>query len=296
MKSPFVYWPCIAGLVFFVAALFSLRTEIAVARGLDKLVVMGRVFFAASLAAFGAEHLAGLQIVKAVVPVWMPTPLFWTGLVGTALLAVALAVVARRCVRLAGLMYAAMLFLFVLMIHVHNVALRPHERIFWTLVLRDSCFAAGGLALAATQSGWPRKPSASALTLAARFCIGISLVVFAVEHFLHPLFAPGVPLQKLTPDWVPAPLVWGYLTGAVLLIAGVCILVNRHGRAAATWLGLLVTLLTLAIYLPLLLLAKTPGTQLEGINYVADTLLFAATILLLAAALPGDNSRAPYSP
>ena len=296
MKSPFVYWPCIAGLVFFVAALFSLRAEIAAARGLHKLVVMGRVFFAASLAAFGAEHLAGAQFVKAVVPVWMPAPLFWTYLVGTALLAVALAVVVRRHERLAGLMYAAMLFLFVLLIHVHNVALRSHERLFWTLALRDSCFAAGGLALAATHPGWPRQPSARALTLAARFCIAIPLVVFAVEHFLHPLFAPGVPLQKLTPAWVPLPFVWSYLTGVVLLIAGACVLINRRARAAATWLGLLVTLLTLAIYLPLLLLAKTPGAQLEGINYVADTLLFAATILLLAAALPGGSTRAPYSP
>lgn len=296
MKSPFVLWPCIAGIVFFVAALFALRAEIAAAQGLDKLVVMGRVFLAASLAAFGAEHLAGAQIVKAVVPVWMPAPVFWTCLVGVALLAVALAVVARRCVRLAGLMYAAMLFLFVLLIHIHNVDLRPHEKLFWTLALRDSCFAAGGLALAAAQPGWPRKPCGNVLTLIARLFVAIPLLAYAIEYFLYPLTAPGVPLQKLTPAWVPLPAVCGYITGAALLIGGVCILINRHARVAAVWLGLLVTLITVAIYLPLLLMAKTPGTQLEGINYVADTLLFAATILLLAAALPGGSIREPYSP
>ena len=232
---PFVYWPCIAGLVFFVAALFSLRAEIVAARGLDKLVVMGRVFLATSLAAFGAEHVSGAQFVKAVVPPWMPAPLFWTYLVGTALLAVALAVVVKKYVRIAALMYAAMLFLFVLLIHIRGIAANPHDRIFWAVGLRDFSFAAGGLALAATESGWPRKPSSPTLTLIARFCIAIPMLVFAVEHFLHPQFALGVPLAKQTPAWVPVPAAWGYGTGAALLITGICILANKRARTAATW-------------------------------------------------------------
>ncbi len=295
MNSPFVYWPCIAGLVFLVAALFSLRAEIAAARGLDKLVVMGRMFLAASLAAFGAEHLTGASFIKTVVPAWMPAPLFWTYLVGTALLAVALAVVVKKYVRLAALMYAAMLFLFVLLLHIRGIAAKPHDRIFWAVGLRDFSFAAGGLALAVTESGWPNKPGSRTLTLVARFCMAIPMLVFAVEHFLHPQFALGVPLAKQTPAWVPVPAAWGYVTGAALLIAGICILANKWARAAATWLGLLVTLITVAIYLPMLIFATGTGAQLEGVNYVADTLLYAATILLLAAALPG-NSRAPYSP
>ena len=45
----------------------------------------------------------------------------------------------------------------------------------------------------------------------------------------------------------------------------------------------------------MLIFATGTGAHLEGVNYVADTLLYAATILLLAAALPSD-SGAPYSP
>jgi len=296
VQSPFVYWPCLAGIVFFVAALFALRADIAAARGLDKLVVMGRVFLATSLAAFGAEHISGAQFVKTVVPAWMPAPLFWTYLVGSALLAVALAIVVKRHVRLAGLMYAAMLFLFVLLIHIRGIVAKPHDRIFWAVGLRDFSFAAGGLALAATASGWPRSLSSRTLTLVARFCIAIPMLVFAVEHFLHPQFALGIPLAKQTPAWVPAPAVWGYVTGAGLLIAGICILANKRARSAATWLGLLITLDTLAIYLPMLVLATGTAAQLEGVNYVSDTLLYAATILLLAAALPDGSNRAPYSP
>jgi uncharacterized membrane protein len=289
VKSSFVLWPCIAGFVFLVAALVSLRAEIAAARGLDKLVVMGRAFIAASLAAFGAEHIAGASFIKTVVPIWMPMPLFWTYLVGVALLAVGLSVVVKKHVRLAGLMYAAMMFLFVILIHIHGISTHPQSRFFWAIGFRDFCFGAGGLALAATQTGWPRSPSSSTLILTARICIAIPLIFFAVEHILHPEFAPGVPLAKLTPDWVSLRVLLGYFTGVVLLVTGVCNLLNRGARATTTRLGLLLTLLTVVIYLPILIFATGASACLEGVNYVFDTLLFAGTILLLAEALPTGN-------
>ena len=52
--------------------------------------------------------------------------------------------------------------------------------------------------------------------------MAIPLMFFGVEHFLHPKFAPGVPLAKLTPGWVPAPPVWGYLIGPLSSPANRC--------------------------------------------------------------------------
>jgi hypothetical protein len=45
----------------------------------------------------------------------------------------------------------------------------------------------------------------------------------------------------------------------------------------------------LFIYLPLLPLASQPSQMNEATNYIADTLLFAGTILLLAGALPAEH-------
>ena len=64
---------------------------------------------------------------------------------------------------------------------------------------------------------------------------------------------PGVPLEKLTPAWIPGRLLIGYLTGAMLLVAGACILLAKKTRIAATYLGTWILLLVLFIYVPILI-------------------------------------------
>jgi uncharacterized membrane protein len=61
-----------------------------------------------------------------------------------------------------------------------------------------------------------------------RIVIAIAAIFFAVEFFLHPEFAPGFPLEKITPSWVPFPSVWGYLTGAILLAAGIGLALTKN--------------------------------------------------------------------
>jgi len=58
-------------------------------------------------------------------------------------------------------------------------------------------------------------------------------VFYGVEHFLHPEFAPGVPLQKIIPVWVPGREPWAYLAGTVLVAAGVALIVNK--KAQPVW-------------------------------------------------------------
>jgi uncharacterized membrane protein len=127
-----------------------------------------------------------------------------------------------------------------------------------------------------------------------RVVIGIAAIFFAAEHFLHPEFAPGFPLELMTPSWVPFTRVWGYLTGAILLAAGIGLVLNKKSRIAATSIGALMTSLTLFLYLPDWILARGGTTPeiMEAINYVFDTLLYAGTALVLASALPRDPDRA----
>ena len=123
-----------------------------------------------------------------------------------------------------------------------------------------------------------------------RTVIGMAAIFFAVVFFLHPKSAPGFPLEKLTPSWVPFPSLWGYLTGAILLAAGIGLALNKKSRIAATSLGALMTVLTLFLYLPIWILARGGTTPeiMEAINYVFDTLLYAGAALALASALPRD--------
>jgi uncharacterized membrane protein len=269
---PFIFWPWLSGLILLAAGLVAVRRELARAPGLDKLIALGPVFVAASLAAFGAEHLAGARFVMQVVPPWMPGRLFWTYFVGVALVCAAVSFVFMRYVRLSATLLSVMFFLFVLTIHLPRVAANPKDRIAWAVALRDLAFAGGAWALAGGR-----------LAITSRFLVAIPVIFFGVEHFLHPEFAPGVPLGKLTPSWVPFGILWGYLTGAVLLSGGVAVLAAWRSRIAATGIGLVLTLLVLLLYLPIFAMARQPPELLEALNYVADTLLFAGTMLTLAS-------------
>jgi hypothetical protein len=72
-------------------------------------------------------------------------------------------------------------------------------------------------------------------------------------------------------------------------VAGASILLGKKTRMAATYLGTWILLLVLFIYGPILIASlpdPTSGVKMEGINYFADTLLFAGAILALASATP----------
>jgi len=281
--SSFVVWPSIAGLVILVVGLISIRKELAAVSGLHKLIALGPVFVAAPLATFAGEHLAGARLLMQGVPTWMPARLFWAYFVGLALLAAAFSLALKKYLRWSAPLLAVMFFLFVLSIHIPGVIEHPKDRIFWTIVLRDMSFAAGALALTGTIL------QQHILVAVARICIAVPLIVFGVEHLLHPAFAPGVPLPKLTPTWVPAPFFWAYVVGALLLVAGTCLLINKWSRIAATYVGLVMTLLTLLLYVPILAMDSGTAQLSEGLNYVGDTLLYGGTVLLLAAAMPKGN-------
>jgi uncharacterized membrane protein YphA (DoxX/SURF4 family) len=80
-----------------------------------------------------------------------------------------------------------------------------------------------------------------------------------------------------------------YVTGAALFAAGVSVLLPKKTRIVATCVGGWILLLVLVIYGPVLISALSQpgiGVQVEGVNYFADTLLFAGTILALASAKP----------
>jgi uncharacterized membrane protein len=268
-----IFWLWFAGFVTLIIGIVVRRKELWRARGLYKLVVIGPVFLASGIAVFGAEHLVSPRALMQVVPVWMPLRLFWAYFVGYALLAAAVSFIGNKFVRLSATLLGAMFVLFVLMIHVENVAANPRERILWAVALRELAFAGGAWALAGGR-----------LVSIVRFLMAIPLMFFGVEHFLHPTFAPGVPLAKVTPGWVPMPAAWGYLTGALLLGGGIALLVAFRSRMVLTWTGLALTLLVVLLYVPILLIAH-PAGLLEAVNYVGDTLLFAGAVLCVAGSV-----------
>jgi uncharacterized membrane protein len=275
-----------AGLVFLAIGLLAAKDVSAEASGIDKIVALTPLCFAVPLAVFGAEHLASPQSLLAVVPLYMPWRMFWVFLVGFALIAASLSIATKRQVRWSGLLFGAMMFLFVAMLHLPG-AITTGGRISWTIVFREMSFGGGGWVLAGIAISGDRVGHGNGLIAVGRVLIAIAAIFFGVQHFLHPQGLPGVPLEKQMPTWIPAHAFIDYLTGVFLFLAGVCFLLMRKMRMAATYLGAWIVLLVVTIYGPVLIGAlASPSTdvQVEGINYFADTLLFGGSILSLASA------------
>ena len=280
---------CSAGVVALFIALRAAKTGIAQARGLDKIVALRNLCVAVPLAVFGALHLFAPQFVIDIVPAYMPGRLFWVYFVGCGLMAASFSIASKIGVRWSGLLFGTMMFLFVAMIHFPGALRQPHNRIIWTIVFREMSFGGAGWILAGTAANGWRGPARTTLITVGRILITLAVIVFGIEHFLHPMGLPGVPLEKQIPAWIPGRAAVDYITGAAFLVLAGSVLLNRKTRVVASCVGGWILLMVLIIYGPVLIGALSQpgvGIEVEGINYFADTLLFTGVILALASAAP----------
>jgi uncharacterized membrane protein len=283
------------GLLIFGVVL-TLRKNEPPPTGADRVIRFGPAFFTISLAFFGMQHFALFNSVKPAVPAWMPWPSFWTYFVGAALIAACVSILTGVKAELAALLLGIMFVLFVLMLHLPNLVQNPHDRFALSPLLRDLALSGGAFALAATISAAAGRPRRW-LAETGRYFFAVPILYFGVEHFLHPEFAPGVPLEMLMPSWIPGHVVWAWITGAVLLAGGACIVLNQAARRAATVVAAAYLLLVVCIYLPMEL--AHPSTEISGeLDYVADTLAMGGAALLIAGSLPraGHRSAPPLDP
>jgi hypothetical protein len=87
---------------------------------------------------------------------------------------------------------------------------------------------------------------------------------------------------------VPAHSFWGYVIGALYVVIAISLLLNKQVRLAATWLGIIVLVLVIVIYLPIVI--ADPADIANGLNYVADTLLLGGAALALAGTRDQNSS------
>ena len=288
------FWIYVCASLLFIIGLIKIFGELPQEQGVDKIMPFGRMFFAIPMAVFGSEHFTATANIATLVPRWIPAHTFWVYLVGAGFICAAISIAVLVQARLAAALVGMTMLIFVLVMDLPGTLAHPGNKFFWALALRQLAFSGGAFAFA--MSPWstqPRQPSRAQLTkaLAAipRFFVGIPSLFYGVEHLLHPEYAPGIPLQKLTPEWIPGRIVLSYFVGLILILAGVCLLVNKKTRLAATSLGLTILLTVLWIYLPMLLAAPT---DVVALNYFFDTLLFCGAILLLANAMNKETAVA----
>ena len=285
-----VIWSYFVGGVVFaigLAAVF-IRGDWQRARGFDKLILFGPLFYAAPLAAFGAEHFTQTETIASIVPAWIPWHHFWAYFVGACFIAAPLSLVTRIQARLSASLLALTFFLFVLLMDAPAWAQSPRDRIAFTLALRELSFSGGALALTASLTEW-RGRGKDVFATISRYFVAIPVLFFSLEQFMHGNHVPAVPLERLTPAYIYGGALWAYLAAVVYAVAGTLLLVGKKTRAAATWLGLTVLLVELVVYVPIGVVDR--ASLDNGLNYVGDTLMFCGALFLLAGAMPHKVPR-----
>jgi uncharacterized membrane protein YphA (DoxX/SURF4 family)/uncharacterized membrane protein len=281
---------CVGGVVLAIGlvAIF-LRGDWQKARGFDKLILFGPLFYAAPLAAFGTEHFTLTEAIASIIPAWIPWHHFWAYSVGACFIAAALSLMTRIQARLSASLLALTFFLFVMLMDAPGWAQNPRDRFALTLALRELSFSGGALALTASLTGQWRERGTDVLATIARYFIAIPVLFFSFEQFMHANHVPIIPLEPMTPEYIHGHAIWTYLAATVYAVAGILLLVGTKTRAAAAWLGLTALFVELVVYAPIGVVQR--ASLDKGLNLWADALMFCGAVLLLAGAMPREAQR-----
>ncbi len=114
---------------------------------IQKIAPFGKYFFALLLVVFGIDHFLYVDMVKTLVPTWIPGDLFWTYLAAVALIGAGLAIFINFKPGMISLLLAAMLFIWLIVLHIPRALFAPatDNGNEWTSVFE--CLAFSGIAI-----------------------------------------------------------------------------------------------------------------------------------------------------
>ena len=303
--DPAVFWPYAAGVAILLIGLpVVMRGPARRAHGVDKLVAFGPMLFGIAMAVYGGDHFVGAKFVATIVPKWMPWHLFWTYFVGTALIVGALSLATTIRWRLAAGLFALMLLIFWITIHLPNFIAKPQDPGRLTLLVREVLLLAGCLAFAVGpardgasgggRSGALLSPAVrKSVVAAACVLLAITIGVFGIDHFLKPDSAPGYPQDDPTvkismPAWIPEHTLWMYVAGSIFVLCAIGLLTMRYARPASVLIAVTVLVIIPLVYVPLTI---TKASDIAGgLNYLVMHFAMAASALMVASALPSTSA------
>jgi len=110
---------------------------------LEKLIPLGMYPLAIMVTVFGVDHFLYVPFVSSLVPAWIPWHVFWTYFAGTALIASGLGMIFRVKARLAATLLGAMIFTWVIVLHIPRAIADPYGAIGneWTSVFEAVAFS-----------------------------------------------------------------------------------------------------------------------------------------------------------
>ena len=229
----------------------------------NALWIPGRILFSLSIVALGFETIVCARVGGhylgpgfAVVPClpWLPAIPAVAGIFGSIWAICGAGLLAHRG-RFAARALGALLILCALVTVAPKCLMDPAN-----IPLRTSLFQVLALAaIAFLQRGWGEPQRR--LEMTSRSLLGLSLVVFGLDHFLA--------LQNvsaLLPQWIPAHELWVQVCGAALAIGGVCMIAGLFQRWVPAALGLMFAFWVGVLHIPRVLGLYTGPDAMQDPN------------------------------
>jgi hypothetical protein len=209
---------------------------------------LGRILLALALLGFGVENvLFGHYVVARAAP-WPADPsmrLLVASVTGAVFLASGAAMLMRRFVREAGIVSAALILGWMLILHLPVAIAGPAWSGHWTNVLKAGTLAAGGIGVAVAD-GRPIGAVLKTLRTIGPCVASLFFLLAGIQHFMFAGF-----VATLVPPFIPGALFWTYFAAVALIAAGIGFCVPPIRRAAATLAGAMVFSWVFLVHVPL---------------------------------------------
>ena len=240
----------------------------------DRLVSLGRIFFAIALIAFAVQQLVVGDFIPGRAPGWpdgVPGRLPWAYFSGAAFLACGAAILLGKYVREAGALAGALIYAWAVLRHIPLALADRHYGGDWTNLGKALALCGGAFAVA----GSVRPPRVAFLRF-GRGCLGAFLVSSGIQHFLFLRW-----VSTLVPAWIPGPVFWARFAGVALIAGGIGLVVPRTTRWAGALSGLMIALWVVMLHVPRALTAAAGQGRNEW-TAVFEALAFSGIAFVLA--------------
>ncbi len=229
-------------------------------------VGVGRFLFALGFAVVGAIGLATHNFVldQQPIPTGIPAREILACISGALLLVTGIGLLIPRVARVAALVLASYVLLWVLALQLPRIVANPQIEVFWLGLGEDLSMAAGGWLIFCAIAG-----RSDASVRAARILFGLALVPIGLSHLVYFQITVG-----FIPAWFPfRPFLAGF-TGVAHIAAGLAIVFNIVPRLAATLEAVMESGFTVFVWMSAVLGA--PSNRQTWVNLFISTALSAA--------------------
>ena len=112
----------------------------------------------------------------------------------------------------------------------------------------------------------------------AIYLLALALLVFGVEHFIHPH-----DLLIKVPEFLPGGMVWVYIVGVAFILAAISFMTNILVKTAAYLLAVLLLIFVFTVHLPSYLDTADKTYRQLAFNSLLKDLALAAFALYIAS-------------